>query len=64
MVLLGIGNADVLLGRFDELRPQLFLEVPTGPVDFGLLQVLVELELVELLLLELLEGVLNGLLGF
>lgn len=63
MVLLSIRNANILLGCLDELGPKLVLEVLIAPVDFRLLQVFVQFELIELFLLELLEGILYGLSG-
>ena len=64
MVLLGVWNSNVLSSSLHKLCTTLLLKISAGPINFGLLEVLVELELIEFLLLELLEGVLDGLLGF
>jgi hypothetical protein len=59
VVFLGVGDADVFLGSFDKLGPELLFEVRVGSIDLDILEVLVELELVELFLLELFEGILD-----
>ena len=59
MVFLGVRDADVFLGSFGELLPELLFEVGGGSIDLDIFEVLVELELVELFFLEFFEGVLD-----
>lgn len=60
MILLGVGNPNILLGSLNELLPQLLLEFGDRSVNLHIFQKSVEFELVELLFLELLEGILDG----
>lgn len=60
MILAIIRNSNVLVRSLDKLLPEFLFEFRRFSIDLDVLEVLVELELIELLLLELLEGLLDG----
>jgi hypothetical protein len=60
MELFSVRDPDVLMGGLDELLPELIFKFWGSSVDLDILKVFVELELVELFLLELFEGFLDG----
>jgi hypothetical protein len=63
MEFLTIGNSDVLVCGLDELLPELEFKIGRGSIDLYVFEVFVEFELIELFLLELFEGILDGGLG-
>ena len=63
VIFLRIGDTDVFVCCLDELLSELLFELGGSAVDVDVLEILVQLELVELFLLELLEGLLDGDLG-
>ena len=60
MEFFSVGDSDVLMGCLNELLPKLIFEFGGSSIDLDILEVFVELELVELFLLELFEGLLDG----
>lgn len=60
MILAIIRDSNVLVRSLDKLLPEFLFEFRRFSIDLDVLEVLVELELIELLLLELLEGLLDG----
>lgn len=60
MILAIIRDSNVLVRSLDKLLPEFLFEFRRFSINLDVLEVLVELELIELLLLELLEGLLDG----
>ncbi len=63
MILLSVGNSDIFVGGLDEVLPEFIFKFGGGSISLNGFEVFVELELVELFLLELFKGLLNGELG-
>lgn len=60
MKFLGIRNSNILMSSLDKFCSELVFEFLRSSIDLYIFKVLVELELIELFLLELFEGLLNG----
>ena len=63
MVLLSIGDSDVLFGSVDKFLAELLLELRVLAVDLHIFQIFVQFQFIEFSFLELLEGLLDGALG-
>ena len=57
---LPVRHPDIFMCSLDEFLSQLIFELKRGSINLDVLEILVELELIELFLLELLEGILDG----
>ena len=60
MKFLPVRHPDIFMCSLDEFLSQLIFELKRGSINLDVLEILVELELIELFLLELLEGILDG----
>lgn len=63
MVLLSVGHSDIFMGSLNEVLPKFIFEFRGSSISLNGFEVFVEFELVELLLLELFKGFLDGKFG-